>query len=105
MRTNGTIRLKIKVGGGIDPETGYPTKPTIDWSDDIPCLFNANKYNNFGKVDGMTFTSASYDILIENQPVESEVLVLFDKNGKDLGEFAIMEVSDEAMKGRTRIIV
>ena len=34
---NGTIEFKEKAPGGIDPATGYPSKPkTASWSEPIP---------------------------------------------------------------------
>ena len=62
---NGTIETKIKSGGGINPETGYPNKPSEAWGEPIPCQFRANSYSNKGRTNGEAFTIASYEILIE----------------------------------------
>lgn len=105
MRTNGYILLKTKVGGGINPETGYPTAPLITWSERIPCYYKANNYNQLGVTNGMAFTSASYQILILQQPVESEVLKLYNNRGDELGEYPIMQVEEVEVKGRTKIMV
>ena len=90
---NGTIELKQKTGGGIDPETGYPIKPTVgDWSLPIPCQYYPNKYNNLGKVNGMNFKTASYTILIEEQPFNNEQIRLKTLDGNTVGEFSVISV-------------
>ena len=88
---NGTIEAKIKTGGGIDEETGYPVAPSVSWGAAIPCQYRANNYSNKGKANGEAFTIASYEILIEDQPFGAEMLRLYDETGKDLGEFALIE--------------
>lgn len=105
MRTNGYIILKIKVGGGIDPNTGYPTTPITSWSEPIRCHYRANKYNQFGSVNDMVFTSAQYSIMVERQLIESEVLKLFKNNGDEIGDFQVVQIEDDEMKGRMIITV
>lgn len=105
MRTNGYILLKIKVGGGIDPTTGYPAPPTVSWSEPIRCYYRANKYNQIGMVNDMAFTSAQYCISVERTEIQSEVLRLVADNGRELGEFSIMHIEDNEMKGRITITV
>jgi hypothetical protein len=90
---NGTIEFKTKgAAGEIDPETGYPKQATEQgWSNPIPCQFLPNSCNNLGRVNGEHFTTASYTVLVEEQPLpESEQLRLRDKNGTDLGEFSLI---------------
>ena len=66
---NGTIEFKTKTAGGIDPETGYPVKPSsVAWGEPVPCQFKAKKFNQLGIIKGEHFTVASYEILIEEQP-------------------------------------
>ena len=78
--TNGTIEVKRKTAGGIDPETGFPVKSSeVSWGSPIDCQYTANKYNKLGKVNGEHFTVAQYSILIEEQP---------------LGEFDLIRLSD-----------
>ena len=102
---NGTIEIKTKTGGGIDPVTGYPVAPSVGWGEPIPCQYRANKYSNRGKSNGEAFTVASYEILIEEQPFESEVLRLRDKAGKEVGEFPIIEVEPLEAVTQIRITV
>lgn len=89
---NGTIEFKEKTPGTIDPETGYPTKPTsVSWGEPIPCQFLPNNRNNLGKVNGERFTTATYTVLLEEQELpESEQIRLTDRSGKNLGEFSLI---------------
>ena len=89
---NGTIEFKEKTPGGIDPETGYPSKPTQGgWGIPIPCQYIPNSRNNLGKVNGERFTTASYTLLLEEQPLpDIEQIRLSDANGNSLGEFSLI---------------
>lgn len=89
---NGTIEFKEKTPGAIDPETGYPSKPAkVGWGEPIPCQFLPNNRNNLGRVKGERFTTATYMVLLEEQPIpESEQLRLTDRSGKALGEFSLI---------------
>ena len=90
---NGTIELKQTTGGGINPDTGFPNKPTTEtWDEPIPCQYYANKYNNLGRVDGMNFKTASYTILIEEQPFNGEQVRLKSLDGNTVGEFSVISV-------------
>lgn len=102
---NGTIETKIKTGGGIDPDTDYPIAPSVSWGNPIKCQYRANKYSNKGKANGEAFTIASYEILIDEQPYNAEMLRLRDISGKILGEFSVIEV--EPLQGvcQIRILV
>ena len=89
---NGTIEIKTKVVGGIDPATGYPQKPSsVGWGNPIPCQYMANKYNNLGRVNGEHFKTAEYTILIDEQPFDAEQLRLKDLAGSAVGEFSIIK--------------
>lgn len=90
---NGTIEFKQKTPGQIDPETGYPSKPTESgWSDPIPCQFiPVNRTLLFKTENGERITTATYTVLIEKQPLpESEQLRLTTTGGKSLGEFSLI---------------
>lgn len=102
---NGTIEIKTKTGGGIDPVTGYPVAPSASWGDPIPCQYRANKYNNRGKANGEAFKVVSYEILIEEQPFDTEMLRLRDKAGKEVGEFSVIEVEPLEAVTQIRIMV
>ena len=102
---NGTIELKQKTGGGIDPETGYPVKPSVTWGDPIPCQYTANKYDNLGRANGEHFKVAEYSVLIEEQPVDTEQLRLKDRAGNVVGEFSIIQVEPLEAVCETKILV
>lgn len=104
---NGTIEMKRKGGGGIDPTTGYPRKPTgVSWGDPIPCQYVANKYNNLGRANGEHFIAATYSILVEEQTLDDgEQLRLKDRTGKVVGEFSIIQVEPLEAVSEIRILV
>jgi len=103
---NGTIEFKTKNGGGIDPETGYPFKPSsVSWNEPIPCQFKANKFNGLGVIKGEHFTVAKYEILIEEQPVPSEQLRLKDLSGKEVGTFSIIQAEPFEAVCEVKILV
>jgi hypothetical protein len=103
---NGTIELKRKTAGGIDPETGYPVKASsVTWGDPIPCQYTANKYDNLGRVNGEHFKVAEYSVLIEEQPLDTEQLRLKDRDGNVVGEFSIIQVEPLEAVCETKILV
>lgn len=89
---NGTIEVKSKVGGGLNPETGYPQKAEEQWGEPIPCQYIPTKHNKLGVVEGEHYTVAQYTVLIEEQDFNAEQIRLKDRAGKDLGEFSIIQV-------------
>lgn len=103
---NGTIEAKQKAGGGINPETGYPNKPTsATWEAPIPCQYSANKYSNLGRVNGEHFTTATYTVLIEEQPFTAEQIRLKDLAGKVIGEFSVIQVEPLNAVCELRILI
>lgn len=105
---NGTIEVKRKAAGGIDPETGYPVKSSeVSWDSPIGCQYSANKYNKLGKVNGEHFTLAQYSILIDEQPFEGveQIRLTDNRTGKSLGEFSVMEVEPLEAVCQLRILV
>lgn len=103
---NGTIEVKRKTGGGIDPATGYPQKPgSVSWGDPIPCQYWANERDNLGQVNGEHYTLARYEILIEEQPFTAEQIRLKGIGGETVGEFSIMRVEPLEAVCELRILV
>lgn len=103
---NGTIEFKLKRGGGIDPNTGYPIEPTSEWSEPLPCQYIPNNLNNLGRVQGERFTAASYTILIEQHKLpDSERVRIKDRDGKEVGEFSIISVEPLDAVEQIRIMV
>lgn len=90
---NGTIEFKTKTSGGIDPETGYPVNPSsVVWGAPVPCQFRAKTFNQLWIANGEHRTLASYEILIEEQPVPTEQIRLKELSGKEIGTFSIIQV-------------
>ena len=103
---NGTIQVKRKTAGGIDPATGYPVAPTAEWGEPVPCQWAANKFDRLGRVGGEHFTVASFSVLIEWRPLGGvEQVRLRDLAGRELGEFSIMSVEPLEAVGQLRIMV
>lgn len=103
--SNGTIEIKSKNGGGIDPQTGFPTPASASWGEPIQCQYKANRYNKLGRVQGEHFTAAHYEVLIEEQPFEAEQVRLKNRSGETLGEFSIMEVEPLEAVCELRILI
>lgn len=91
---NGTIEIKQKTCGGIDPETGYPKRSSdVVWGEPIPCQTLTNKYNALAlSKEGNPIISASYAVLIDEQPFVGEQVRLKDRQGKVIGEFSIIQI-------------
>lgn len=102
---NGYIETKTKSGGGINPETGYPNKPTEAWGEPIPCQYQANNNSLKGRTNGEAYRIASYEILIDEQPYEAEQLRLCDDNGKVLGEFSVIDIKPLSAVCQVKILV
>lgn len=102
---NGTIRFKVKSGGGIDPVTGHAQKPTSSWGEPIPCQYTANSYNRLARVMGEASTQQSYEILIEEQHIPSEQLKLTDDRAGEVGDFSIRQVEPLNAVCEMRILV
>lgn len=101
---NGAIEFKIKkTPKGLSPE-GYPLKPIIEWSDAIPCQFYPNNEDLLARIGTENRQRVSYTILIE-RTVESEVLRLKDKDGKEVGEFSAHSIESLEAVGQIKIIV
>lgn len=92
---NGAIEFKIKEGGGIDPATGFPRKAETRWGGPIPCQYVPNGSSLRGRVNGEGFTSASYVILVEMQPLpDSEQVRLTDIFGETVGEYSLLSLPE-----------
>lgn len=103
---NGSIEIKDKVAAGINPDTGYPTKPSdVSWGTPIPCQYSANRYNNLGQVNGEHFRTAEYSVLIEAQPFDAEQIRLKDRCGNVVGEFSIISAEPLEAVCQIRILI
>ena len=89
---NGTIEVKHKTGGGLDPATGFPKQVQVSWSEPIPCQYIPVKHNKLARANGEPVTLATYTVLIEEQQFNAEQIRLKDREGSTVGEFSIMQV-------------
>lgn len=103
---NGTIQIKQKTEGGIDPETGFARKASeISWSEPIPCQYYSNRYSNVGRVSGEHFKTAEYTVLIDEQPFTGEQIRLTDNETGLIGEFSIISAEPLQAVGQIRITI
>ena len=123
---NGTIEVKLKNAGGIDPVTGYPvastgpvtqqasagetrqteTTPPV-WGTPIPCQWSAVTKDNLGRTVSGNFTLASYSVLIEQDgtPFTAEQVRLKDTGGNAVGEFSVISAEPLDAVCETRILI
>ncbi len=103
---NGTIEVQNLTGGGLDPETGFPTTGAATWDEPVPCQFSPVKQDYRATVDGEPAKTLSFSILIEQQPsFKADRLRLQDSAGTLLREFSVESVEQLEAVGQTRIIV
>jgi len=102
---NGTIEVKRKCGGGIDPVTGHPVKASASYGPPIPCQIVPNTINLQGRANGEHFTVASYQIYIEEQWFTGEQLRVTDLTGRVMGEFAVISIEPLKAVCETRILI
>ena len=103
MQYNGTIQYKILSGGGLD-ENSEPIKSDDSWSDPISCLYRAVKHTHSIYQQGK-FTDSSYEILIENQEIDANMVKLTNDRNKMLGEFEVLNIVFVERSGRVKITV
>lgn len=103
MQYNGTIQYRILSGGGLD-ENSEPIKSDSSWSDPIRCLYRSIKHTH-GIYQQGKFTDSSYEILIESQEIEVDMVKLTDDRNKMLGEFEVQDIVFLERSGRVKITV
>lgn len=103
MQYNGTIQYKIISGGGINKK-GNPIPVSSTWCDPIDCLIKAVKHHHNIYHEGK-FESSSYEVLLETQDFEADLVRLTYKKGKVLGEFEVQDISDVDRSGRIKVTV
>lgn len=103
MQYNGTIQYKIKSGGGMDPK-GNPMPVTFTWCDPIDCsiktLYHKHDIYREGK-----FKNSSYEVLLETQDFEADLVRLTNIKGKVLGEFEVKDIAYIERSGRVKLTV
>ena len=92
MRTNGTLTYLISQSGSSFDSDGVPHAGTENWSDDVECHIRTNTHNLRGTYQDGKFTQASYEVLIERQPLEIvPTRVRLVRGGVSLGEFEVQD--------------
>lgn len=103
---NGTIQVKHKSAGGVDPNTGFARPASaVSWGDPIPCQYFPNRYSNLGRVSGEHFKTAEYTVLIEAESFGAEQIRLSDGAGGLVGEFSIISAEPLEAVGQVKITV
>lgn len=103
MRTNGTLRYEIPIGGGIN-EYGEPIPAHSEWSEPIDCSIKTNSDNRIGRYEDGVFRMASFTIMIEIAEIPYNSVKL-ERLGEYLGEYQIINVEPLTSVGRIRITV
>ncbi len=106
---NGTIEIKVKQAGGIDPATGFPVKSCGEtYMPAIPCQYMPNSNNLLGRTtSGERFTVATYTILIEQQPTPftAEQIRLKDMHEQNIGDYSIISIEPIEAVCQVKILV
>lgn len=103
MQYNGTIQYKVSAGGGRDPK-GNPIPVDSVWSDPVDCLIRTIKHSHDLYREGK-FNRSSYEVLLEIQNFNADLVRLTNKKGKVLGEFEVQDAEDIERSGRVKITV
>lgn len=105
MRTNGTIKYHILIGNGFNDD-GEPLAAETSWSDHIPCSIRTVTNNSKGRYEDGKFNQASYEILVETAGFPLDIKrVRLQRDGVELGEFAVQGLPIPTTMNRTKIIV
>lgn len=103
---NGHIKYIHSAGGGIDSTTGHAIPVTEEYGPATPCQFYARKANALARDNGEAVTEVGWYILTDESPVEkSGRLVLYDKNGREIGVFSVISSEPLEAVGMDKITV
>ena len=104
---NGTIEVKQKRGGGIDPETGHAVESESPWGCPLPCQYVPLTHDKRAITNGEHYTLATYTVYVEEQPfcVRGEQVRLRDCCGHVIGEYSVASVDYLTAVCETRLIV
>jgi len=104
MISNGSIYV-LSVGGTSFDENGDPINASSVWIGPIECNIKPIRVNNKGKyIDGQ-FTQSSYEILVEMQDFEAEIVSLVNNQEGALGEFKVQDIEFLNYVQRVKITV
>ena len=105
---NGTIEVKNKVPGGIDPRTGYVIPSSeAQWLEPVPCQWQLTDFSYLERTSaGEHYTKASYSVLIEQvYGFAPRQVRLKDNSGAVLGEFSVIMQEELDAVCQTRIYI
>lgn len=103
---NGTIEVLTTSDGGLNPTTGFPTKPKETWGAKIDCQFSPVRQDYLAKtVNSEPYSALSFSILIEAATFTGDRVRLSDRDGNSIGEFSVVSVEPLEAVGQVRITV
>jgi len=105
---NGTIEVKNKTAGGIDPRTGYAIPSSeAQWLTPVPCQWSVTNFSYLARTaEGEHYVKASYSILIEQvYGFAPKQIRLTNAAGEVMGEFSVVRQEELDAVGQTRIYV
>lgn len=98
---NGFIRFKEQVEEQVD-SMGYPMLSPDAWGEAIECQYNITS-NLQARSNGEAYTSKSFVVWVEQMDVPSEVVMLYDGRGKEVGQFSVISVEQLDAVCQTRL--
>lgn len=105
MITNGKIRTINTTGSESFDEDGFPLPLGEVYSDYIECNIRHNTRSDKGRYEDGRFTVASYEVLVEEQPLEAQRIEITDNAGAVLGVFKVQLIEHMRVVGRIKIQV
>lgn len=90
INANGTLRVKAIIALEDDLDSkGYPMTTEDNWGEPIECNVKTNNQASTGiTISGNEFETASFEVLIEEQPFDAEIVWLV-RDGVNLGVFQV----------------
>lgn len=98
---NGFIRFKEQVEEQVD-DKGYPMLSPDAWGEAIECQYNITS-NLQARSNGEAYTAKSFVVWVEQMDVPSEVVMLYDGRGKEVGQFSVISVEQLDAVCQTRL--
>lgn len=104
---NGNIEFKQKNAVGIDPDTGYPQKPSARWGKPIPCQYVPRQIDLQSRSGGNAISTSSYEVYLEMPlPIgATEQIRLTDMSGNVVGEYSLLAMQELVAVQQIKITV
>lgn len=104
MRTNGILKYCIPSMSFNDD--GEPSWGDTSWSDGMPCLIKPITNNSKGRYEDGKYSQASYEVLVESACLPNDInRIKLQRDGQELGEFAVQGIPTPTSMHRTILIV